>query len=703
MFFAKTFLPYYFEATRNLEENTHLIQLTSMKLPTRFELRLTTPLKKQAQLRNARQILESSSEPDDEANFMVRKLCESVEGCELSFSEDKAWALYYLGHLELQEARCTGALQELWSENGERYFEIPMRSLHEARRHLSRAILWTMNVSDVLFKNILRSLALAVGPAESNGVGISVGTLILASIGQSIRRRMVYSLRQNSDAEIDTSRVQSVFGTFDGPWGPDIDRDHRISMFLRDLAHVTPQNWRFTAAAICPSGEILVTSLQKVLPNAGFEISTKCVFPPQRSNAYDIVMKPFDNIMLNVQEQLQGIDAVGPNDKESTKRKWWRDRGSLDEELGDLLVKVDDTLFANVLAPSDVNAAMADSSDHSTSSSSNDNREFPRGNLASRFEAAFDTIVDDSNMEQNNRVTRFKELTVEKLKDRLRDLSVADSTLRKLRKKDLFELLLKLEEKHRRDGLTTAESTREQYCSAESCLFLLLDENLQRFPFEGLPSLLGKTVCRVPCLSFILATLCEHITDTSRTPSVDPDRASYVLDPENNLRATRARLLPVIESLGAKKNWDWNGVVGEIPTPSFFSKALAKHNGLVMYFGHGGAQLCWSRRDVEEMIKRRVSNSLDDGSEEPTCRATVVLMGCSSGKLVSVNKKNSAAVEQVPLYYEPEGIALSYLCAGAPCVLGNLWDVTDHDIDRCVLVLLSQLDCRNLFVMFQMR
>jgi separase len=37
---------------------------------------------------------------------------------------------------------------------------------------------------------------------------------------------------------------------------------------------------------------------------------------------------------------------------------------------------------------------------------------------------------------------------------------------------------------------------------------------------------------------------------------------------------------------------------------------------------------------------------------------------------------------QIPLFYEPEGIALSYLMAGANCVIGNLWDVTDRDIDR---------------------
>ena len=65
------------------------------------------------------------------------------------------------------------------------------------------------------------------------------------------------------------------------------------------------------------------------------------------------------------------------------------------------------------------------------------------------------------------------------------------------------------------------------------------------------------------------------------------------------------------------------------------------------------------------------------------CRAPVVLMGCSSGKLQSVNtSKSTSSSSYYTMHYEPEGIALSYLLAGAPCVVGNLWDVTDRDIDR---------------------
>lgn len=52
-----------------------------------------------------------------------------------------------------------------------------------------------------------------------------------------------------------------------------------------------------------------------------------------------------------------------------------------------------------------------------------------------------------------------------------------------------------------------------------------------------------------------------------------------------------------------------------------------------------------------------------------TCAATL-LMGCSSGAL-SLHGP-----------YMPEGTPLSYLVAGSPAIIANLWDVTDKDIDR---------------------
>ena len=48
-------------------------------------------------------------------------------------------------------------------------------------------------------------------------------------------------------------------------------------------------------------------------------------------------------------------------------------------------------------------------------------------------------------------------------------------------------------------------------------------------------------------------------------------------------------------------------------------------------------------------------------------------MGCSSGSLTSEGD------------FDLQGTALNYLQAGCPSLLGNLWDVTDKDIDKLTL------------------
>lgn len=56
--------------------------------------------------------------------------------------------------------------------------------------------------------------------------------------------------------------------------------------------------------------------------------------------------------------------------------------------------------------------------------------------------------------------------------------------------------------------------------------------------------------------------------------------------------------------------------------------------------------------------------------EKLEIHAAALLMGCSSGVLTC---KGS---------YAPLGAPLSYLFAGSPAVIANLWDITDRDIDK---------------------
>ena len=54
------------------------------------------------------------------------------------------------------------------------------------------------------------------------------------------------------------------------------------------------------------------------------------------------------------------------------------------------------------------------------------------------------------------------------------------------------------------------------------------------------------------------------------------------------------------------------------------------------------------------------------------------MFGCSSGYLKDYGEFDSL------------GIAREYLDAGSPSVLGNLWDVTDVDIDKFALSLMEK-------------
>jgi hypothetical protein len=671
--FRHAFVPFYEEATRLVPVIENLGMFDSSILPHGMENWIGVALSTKVQLRKARLMIESHTITDAESIVDIRRICSEIVGSAFTCSEDKAWSLYYLGLLELEEARQSGTLHERWQNDDFILDDSQCMHLCAAKDFLSRASLYTMNASDVLTRNILRSLALASGPSDDGRIGMSSGVLVLTSIGQSLRRRMTWSFSSGTDKHgtfKDQNLWQHIFSTFDGPLCEDVNRDSRIADFFSQLAKLTPSNWTFLAPVICPTGEVLVSCVEKLSSTNEYTISTRCIFPANGMTGYDCIMKPLDTILKQVQEQLHSVDPMSVSDcsdKEIIKRRWWEERGRLDDDLGALLCKIETMLFPEGF-------------DYPGGISYDD---LPRGNLAARFDEVLEQVPKYSSLCHNNRSDDFKHLTVPKLKEWLANEGVDETVMKKLRKSELIELLIKQENK---DAQTESSCTGNELHFVgrevvDDCLFLILDENLHRLPFEGMPLLEKKTICRVPCLSFVLSMLYELGVDNGKIPSVNPAKTTYVLDPEKSLEATRSRILPVIKASELSGNWKWNGIVGKAPSHSFFHRGLMAEDGLLIYFGHGGAQTCFSRRQIEELIDHRVQ-AIYGHKQESRCRASVVLMGCSSGRLVSINRKHSESIEQIPLFYEPEGVALSYLCAGAPCVVGNLWDVTDNDIDR---------------------
>lgn len=185
-------------------------------------------------------------------------------------------------------------------------------------------------------------------------------------------------------------------------------------------------------------------------------------------------------------------------------------------------------------------------------------------------------------------------------------------------------------------------------------VILVLDPEVQMLAWENLPILRKQEVYRMPSVSSISFVLDKGSTSKEPVgrnlapfPSIDPLDAFYLVNPDGDLAGTQ------IEFEKFFRDQNLEGKAGSKPTVKELASALESHE-LFIYFGHGSGVQYISRREIEKL---------------PQCGATL-LMGCSSGSL-TLNGS-----------YAPQGVPLSYLLAGSPSIVANLWEVTDKDIDR---------------------
>ena len=185
-------------------------------------------------------------------------------------------------------------------------------------------------------------------------------------------------------------------------------------------------------------------------------------------------------------------------------------------------------------------------------------------------------------------------------------------------------------------------------------LILILDSKLNNFPFENLPLLRNtlQPISRMPTMEHLIFA-CNRFSSASK--SINTDNAFFVLNPTKDLEKTQQ----TFESYFIKE-MKWKGIVGKEPKEQEIFRAL-EESELFIYCGHGAGEGIYSS---EELRKVEV-------------RSSALLMGCSS----SFFSDNGV--------YESNGITMAYLSSGSPLILGNLWDVTDRDIDRYLKSLLK--------------
>ncbi|KAM9177083.1 separin [Mergus octosetaceus] len=200
------------------------------------------------------------------------------------------------------------------------------------------------------------------------------------------------------------------------------------------------------------------------------------------------------------------------------------------------------------------------------------------------------------------------------------------------------------------------EKWRSRVQAPGGSLVLVLDKHLQKLPWESMACLRALPVTRLPSLRFLLSyNLAPRQAGSVLRCGVNPTRTFYILNPQNNLPSTEERFRSWFES-----QQGWSGVTRAIPSQEQMQAALLEHD-LYIYLGHGaGARLL-------------------DGTHiaQLDCNAVALLFGCSSATLAVRGR------------LEGSGIVLKYILAGCPLFLGNLWDVTDRDLDRYTMALLQ--------------
>lgn len=338
---------------------------------------------------------------------------------------------------------------------------------------------------------------------------------------------------------------------------------------------------------------------------------------------------------------IQCIEMFNMIEKESTEvssslppAEWWARKKSLDDKLGNLIEKVERILgpWSGLLSP------MIYKPHHSL---------------------AVNTLITSliSNPSLNDSVVSLMEkmnLFHSKPKSFTQAETCNDSS---------FDSSSSLEsELDINEGLNLNSSPQNKIdISAYTCveklpLALILGKSVHRIPWESLPIVLKNEVpiTRIPSLRLVAL----HCSEAQLPMNVDTNNTFFVLNPQGDLVTTQMTFNDVFI-----KEYEWEGLTGVPPEKSDVLNAIARYD-LFVYCGHGSGREYFDYSDIISMgIK---------------CKSSMLLMGCKSAELKDDGDS------------DPRGVPMSLVIAGACAVVGNLWNVTDRDIDRFLLDLLNR-------------
>ncbi|SCU84937.1 LAFA_0D12926g1_1 [Lachancea sp. 'fantastica'] len=438
-------------------------------------------------------------------------------------------------------------------------------------------------------------------------------------------------------------------------------RDHMDSLqnILSEKSQILDTKFDVIGIDVCgATGDLLLSKMD-------FETESICVRLPlgrQSSRDVDESVLSFNdaiaemNDVISANNKSTAIEVTSKINTKEERKEWWQHRYGLDSRLSTMLKKIESSWFGGFKAFFKQSIVEQQHLD----------------NFRLRFEEVLQrTLPTRKQFKSPNSFFRIGDAVLALfLKLDPLDADFADSM------EDLiffvFDLLLFHGEQNAYDEIDTAflhiqlEELIHEYrkngnqAAKLSHTFLIVSGAGHLIPWESLSFLSGNSVSRLPSIQ----TLVDVIKTGRNTlsPRVQLDKnLSVVLDPQGDLLRTRNTFKDVFA--------DWNAnipqskvVVGEKPQESQLLDMLSDSK-LFIYMGHGGG---------EQYVRLKKIKQLDSA-------APSFLLGCSSAYMETKGRLESS------------GVVYSYLLGGSPMVLGNLWDVTDKDIDKFSSVMFHEL------------
>lgn len=432
-----------------------------------------------------------------------------------------------------------------------------------------------------------------------------------------------------------------------------------------NLQDVLPSEWLVISIDVCSfNGDLIINKTEK-----GIKTPRILRLPLGRHSS-----RTLDEASFGFKDAINELNTIIKKSNETTSKKrtdsietaedrkqWHAERMELDEKLGLLLSKIQYTWLGGFKGIFNSDKIPQDQFEH----------------FKTKFIQIMQENIPSRNIRnQNNKNNIEIDDFIIELFIRLGDISTLQSTelLEDLIYFVLDILLFHGEENAydeididniyvELEGIITDYRTNNSNPDKYKHTVLVLGKECLMIPWESLPCLRDCSTTRIGSLSMLLKLLTRNDSNNNNSMSIDRSGGSFILNPTNDLPKTAERMRPVADKL---EEINWEGITGIKPTEKQFQDFLISSN-LFIFIGHGSGS---------QFIKSTTLKSMNR-------IAPTLLLGCSSAALKDQN------------LLEPYGTIFSYLIGGCPMVVGNLWDVTDKDLDKFSLSVFNRWGLTN--------